>query len=114
MKIPVTNSGRTAMYVGAAMIPAGETRHFEEAEVPHHLRPKPDVTEEPAAPADKIADLSKKPAREIIEQIAQLSNEQLDRLSALEQAKGSKARSSLLSAIAEAVLQRAEGASGGA
>lgn len=111
MRIPVTNTTGVPIYVGAAMIPAGETRHFEEADIPAHLRPKAvEAAAEP--PKDALLDLSGKPAKEILSAIPDLSDEDLKRLGQLEADKGEKARKTVAAAIQEETLKRAEAAAG--
>jgi hypothetical protein len=107
--IPVTNNTKMPIYVGAAMVPAGETRLFHEHEVPVHLRPAPEVAAPEAPKADPVVELAKLPAKEIIAGLDALTNEQLDQLAAIEQVKGDKARSTVLNHISELVLKRAEG-----
>lgn len=108
MKIPVHNPSNRPMYVGASMVPAGETRHFEEHDVPHHLRPQPIEAPVVAQVApDAMGELSKEPAEKIIELVAALSSAELERLGDIEQAKGDQARRPVLNAIAEQVLKLA-------
>ena len=52
-KVSVPNNTAMPIYVGSIMIPAGETRVFNEDEVPAHLRPPaeaPVIETPPAAP----------------------------------------------------------------
>ncbi len=104
---PVSNNTAVPMYVGTAMIPPGETRHFALELLPPELRP---VEPAPAAavPVDPLAELSAQSVKAIVEQLPALSDLDLDRLGEMEQQKGGEARKKLLSAIAEAQLQRAE------
>lgn len=54
-RIPITNHGASMMYVGAVMIPAGETRVFEEGQLPPHLRsPKAPAAEPAPEPDDRL------------------------------------------------------------
>lgn len=116
--IPVENKTEMPMYVGSTMILPGETRHFEEHQVPAHLRPAA-TTAAPEVPAEDPADVA---VRELLEHtVAEvavliqerkgdgqptLSDDDLARLKAAEEA--GKARKSLLAAIAEEELRRAD------
>ena len=108
MKVPVTNNKAAPIYVGAYMIPAGETRHFEEEDVPPHLRPQPVVQPVVEEPKDPLALLAARPVKEIQAALPELKLEELERLGELEQLKGEAGRKTLLSAIAEELLKRAE------
>lgn len=105
MKIPVSNTTAMPMYVGATMIPPGETFHFDEEVVPHHLRPAP--AEEAAAdvPLDPLADILSGTVPTITAALADLTIEQIERLGDLEQA--GQARKGVLSAVSEVLLSRA-------
>jgi hypothetical protein len=107
MKIPVHNPSAMPIYVHAAMILPGETRHFDEQDVPSHMRPK---TEDAAAaviepPPDLIAQLIKLSIKDITEAFDVLSEEDLARLDELENAD--TPRKGLVAAIAEEKLRRA-------
>jgi hypothetical protein len=112
-KIPVHNTTAMPIYVGASMVPAGEIRHFDEEDVPAHLRPAAQVEELPAPPPDAIHKLvvsaSKK---EVLEAIPGLTDKDLARLGDEEQRRMTKdkpsARKEVLAAIAEEQLRRAE------
>jgi hypothetical protein len=108
-RIPVHNPTQMPIYVGATMIPAGETRHFDLEDVPHHLRPAveaaPDA--EPAPAADLVADLRKKPIKDVLDGVEVLNDADLQRLIDLETAD-EKPRKSLLTELGELQLKRAE------
>jgi hypothetical protein len=113
MKIPVTNNTKMPIYVGAYMVPAGETRHFEEHEVPEHLQPVPATPAEPEPAVDPLQDLvAQSTAEQVIAALPGLSTEDLERLGDIEQARTRDhkpaPRKSVLSAIAETLLERAE------
>lgn len=108
-KTPVHNPTKMPIYVGSTMIPAGETRHFNLEDVPHHLRPVAVAPVAEAAPVDTVAELREKPAKAIIAALAGLSDADLERLGELEQ-QAKNPRTSLLREIGEAQLQRAEDA----
>lgn len=105
-KIPVKNDTKMPMYVNATMIPPGETRHFDAADVPTHLRPAPAA--EPAAPAapDSMVALLAKSVKEIEADLPALSDEELQRLSELELTAESP-RKTLLAALDEEQMNRA-------
>lgn len=106
MKVAITNTGKNTLYVGTASIPPGETRHVDPAYLPVHMRPK---LPKPAAPlpADPLNELLAGGVKNIIAAIPGLSINDLERLGELEQKKGDGARKTLLSAIGEALLERA-------
>ena len=108
MKIPVSNTSAMPIYVGAAMIPPGETRHFDEQDVPHHLRPAPVAEAAPQAPADPLAELLKGNVAAVVAALPDLTDADVERLGELEQA--GQARKGVLSAVAEELLVRAEAA----
>lgn len=108
MKIPVHNPTAMPIYVGAAMIPPGETRHFDEQDVPLHLRPAPVEAAPVAAPADPLAELLKGNVASVVAALADLPLADLERLGELERA--GQARKGVLSAVAEELLVRAEAA----
>lgn len=103
MKIAVHNPTGMPLYVGATMVPAGETRHFDEQDVPLHLRP---ADEAPSAqdedPFNPLAALLEGTTREIVAALPDMSAEDIRQLEALEQL--GQARKGVLSAIAEALL----------
>lgn len=103
-KIPVTNTTAMPIYVGAAMIPAGETRHFDEQDVPAHLRPVAEPVAE-AVPADPLLEILAGSVASIAAALADLNDTDLARLEQAEH--DGKARKGVLVAMAEARLQRA-------
>ena len=108
MQIPVTNNTATMMYVGGALIPPGETRHFEEYEVPEHLRPAVDVPAEEAQSADPLAEvlaaLLDGNVASVVATLPEMPTADIERLGEMEQAGA--ARKGILSAIAEVLLDR--------
>lgn len=108
-RITVTNETAMPLYVGSNMVPPGETRDFPESQVPPHLRPP---AEPAAAPdeqqADLITDLAAGTVKAAIEHIPSLSLADLERLGELEQT--GQARVTLLSAISDELLKRAQDA----
>lgn len=114
MRIPVTNNTQMPIYVGAYMIPPGETRDFDESQVPAHLRPAPPAPEPEAPPAeDPLAAIREQSVADIVELLPALSDDELARLGDLEQIQANP-RKTLLAALAEEQLKRAEATAGGA
>jgi hypothetical protein len=105
MKIPVENKTKMPIYVGSYMIAPGETRHFDEEDVPEHLRPAADAPVEVAAPTDPLAELLDGNVATVIAALTDLSLEDIERIGDLEQA--GLARKGVLSAVAEELLARA-------
>ena len=117
-RINVTNPTAMPIYVGSAMIPPGETRQFDENEVPLHLRPQkaPAPPPQPAKGPDPLEALAAKPARDVIAAVPGLKDEDLGRLKKLEEARMHEdrpaPRKTVLEAIAAEVLTRAGGSQG--
>lgn len=105
MKIPVHNKSAMPIYVGAAMVLPGETRHFDEQEVPHHLRPAPVEEEQVEDTKDPLAELLLCNVKEVTAALAGLSTAEVERLGELEQT--GQARKGVLSAVGELLLTRA-------
>ncbi len=108
-KIPVTNNGAMAMYVAGLMIPPGETRHFDADLVPLHLRPAASEAEAEAPAPDPLAVLLAHSVKDIKALLPELDDATLEALGSAEQAAETP-RSTLLGAIAEEQLTRAEAA----
>lgn len=108
-RISITNETAMPLYVGSNMVPAGETRDFPESQVPPHLRPaaEPQVAPDETS-ADLVAELVAGTVKSAIEQIPALSLADLERLGELEQT--GQARVTLLSAISDELLKRAQDA----
>lgn len=111
-KVAVTNTNAMPIYVGAQMIPAGETRHFDVDQVPEHLRPAPEEAEPVAEPIDPMQALSEGKVSDITAALPALSDADLEHLGELEQTKGDAARKTLLAAIADETIKRAEAIGG--
>lgn len=105
-KIHVTNSSAMPMYVAGQMIPPGETRHFDPDQVPPHLRPAAPAPE-PEPEADPVADILGHSVKDIKEMLPALSDDELEALGDAEQ-QAETPRTTLLGAIAEEQLKRAE------
>lgn len=109
--ISVTNDGDSPRFVMGMMIPPGETRTFEEHEAPPELRP--DAEKAPEAPGDDpLLAVSALSVGKLATGLPALSDDELLRLEALEQAKD-KPRQGALAAITAERLRRAEAAAPG-
>ena len=105
MRVPIENNGQMPIYVGGVMIPPGETRHFEDDMLPPEFRAPAEVQAEPES-LDPLLAVLEGTVAQIKHGLPDLSDEELDRLEMLE-AEG-KARKTLIEAIAEERLRRAE------
>lgn len=110
MKIPVHNKTKMPIYVGAAMVLPGETRHFEEQDVPPNLRPAPVEDAPVEVPADQLAEfplieLLLGNVKEVTAALAGMTTADVEKLGELEQA--GHARKGVLSAVGEMLLNRA-------
>lgn len=106
----VSNNTASPIFVGGLMIPPGDGRDVDEI----YLEPE-DQQQETLAETDPHAalrELQKKSVKDITAQLPELSDEDLITLEAIEGEDG-KSRSTLLAAIAEVQLQRAQAKSGG-
>lgn len=112
MKVPITNRGAMPIYVASVMILPGETRHFDPEQLPPEFRPAAAPAAAETKESDSVAELARRKAAEIAGQLGSLSDEDLQRLGALEQARGGAARKSVLEAIAAEQLRRAEARAG--
>lgn len=104
-KYPVTNNTAMPIYVGALMIPPGETRHFNLDQLPPEHRPQAEV-KAPEAPPDRLAEIADFKVDLILPLLADLNAEDLARLQLLE--TEGKARKTVLEAIAAEGLRRAQ------
>lgn len=104
MQKAITNDTREPMFVAGTLIPPGETRVFTGDDIPpEHREAAPPPVEE--APKDRIAEIAEMSVKLIIAVLADLTDEELDRLKAIEE--GDKQRKTLIAAIEEAKLERA-------
>lgn len=110
-KIPIYNNTAMPIYVGGAMIPPGETRHFDIEQVPHHLRPAAPAVEEEVAP-NPLADILGHSVKDIVAMLPALHDDDLVAIGEAEQ-RAEKPRTTLLGAIAEEQLKRAEAKAAG-
>lgn len=105
MKVPITNNGKTHMAVGSTLIPPGETRHFEEQDVPHYLRPGVSAEKPVEPPVDPLVELLKGNVPSVVVALEGMLFTDIERLGDLEQQ--GQARKGVLGAIADKLLQRA-------
>lgn len=109
---PISNNGKTPVFVGGRMIPPGETVTFEAHELPPEYR-LASVNEvanvDGNDPLLALVDLS---IGKLALGLPALSEEELARLESLEEAK-EKPRAGALAAITEERLRRAERAAPG-
>lgn len=103
-RIPVTNTGDTAIYAAGVLIPPGETRMVEALQ----LMTTSAGTETPAAaPAtDSVLDLLDHSVKDIIAALPEVSDEDLDTLETAEQ--DGKTRKGVLEALAAERIRRAQ------
>lgn len=104
MKVAVSNPGKSPMYVNGVMIAGGETRHFDETELPPALRPH-GAPAAAAATADPVDELLAKPVAEILQAAATMTREEINALGEREDAKGPDARSELLAGLSREILR---------
>lgn len=103
----ITNDGSNDMVVAGRVIVPGETRHFDEHEVPLALRPAVAAPKAPPVePLDPLQRLQGEPVGVIKEALAGLEEAQLVALCRLEE-ETQRPRSTLLAAIGEEQLRRA-------
>ncbi len=102
-RVTVHNPTGMPIFVGSTMIPAGDSRDFDEQNVPEHLLPPAPAPAEapPEAAAGEIglAAMAKRPAKELLEMLPAMRAEHLAELEAIENAGAQ--RKTLLAAIAE-------------
>lgn len=109
--VPVTNTTEMPIYVGGAMVPPGETRHFPAHQVPEHLRPKAPAPARAPEP-DTVLALLDGTVADIAGALPGLSDEDLARLRQAEE--DGKTRKGVMEAITEEVLRRADARTEGA
>lgn len=111
-RINVHNTTRMPIYVGSTMIPPGDSRDFDEHDVPEHLKPAPvppappAEEEKPDQPASKLAELRAKSVEVIKAALVTLTEEELIALEAAESADETP-RKTLLEAVTAERLRRA-------
>lgn len=108
MKKPYTNETPNTIYPGGVCIPPGQTRDVDEQFHPDYAAPEP----EEAAPVDPVAQILGHSVSAIKDMLPALSDAELEALGAAEQL-ADKPRTTLLAAIAEEILTRAEKKAGG-
>jgi hypothetical protein len=95
------------MPVGSFLIPPGETRHFDEADVPHHLRPSVEVVEAPA-PVDPLAEILLGNVASVVSALDGMLIADIEKLGELERA--GQGRKGVLGPIANYLLNYAQNA----
>ena len=113
-QIPIRNPGATNLFVAGVCIPPGETRLFDAATLPPHLRPQAEAEAPATADAgadDALRQMLEHGVKDITAMLAGMSSEELAALAQAEAA--GKARKTLLGAITEEQLRRAGQALGG-
>lgn len=111
---PIHNPGPGPTWVNNVMIPEGETKVFEEAELPPHLRQPHEPKPLPTEPDDPLLELLDQPVATIVKAIEErdeqgkpvLSDDELIRLGEAE-ANG-KTRKTLMKALDEERVTRAD------
>lgn len=106
---PIKNHTRMPIYVNSAMIPPGETRHFEEADLPPEHRADL-AAPEPIKESDPLSDLLDGSVEALITALPAIGAEDLTRAEKMEE--DGKARKTALAAIAQERLRRGEEALG--
>lgn len=103
MRIPVHNPSAMPIYVGAAMILPGETRHFDEQDVPTHLRPAAAAVESASAD-DPLLALLGDSIKSVLPQLDDLPDADIARLLVLE--SDGQNRKTLVEALHKALDER--------
>lgn len=105
----IYNPGPNVQFVAGKMIPPGEGRDIDERDLPPELRDAPPEPAAPEAPSldDELQALRKGSVKEVAAALPALSHEALQRLQALE-AEAEHPRKSLLAALADEALRRAD------
>jgi len=104
MRKAIENTTLMPIFVAGVMIPSGETRHFEDDQIPpEHRDPAPQPEAEPEL--DPIGELAARNAVTVIAALPDLASDDLARLQLLE--FEGKARKTVLEAIAAEGLARA-------
>lgn len=107
--VPVTNNTKMTLWVGPYMVAPGETKILPAHHVPEHLHlGVADDADEHLSDVDQVTYLLAANATVVVNDLHNLSDEELARAKALE-VEG-KARKSVLAAIAELELSRANAA----
>lgn len=108
--IAIENKGAGPMWVAGAMIPAGEVRHFAEADLPPDYLAPP-VEAEPPEP-DALAVLLEGKVADVLAALPGLTDEELVRAAALE-TDAERPRKGVLDGLNAALLGRAAGRADG-
>lgn len=104
-QVPIKNTGSTDKFICGVCTPPGETRIFEAAELPRHLRPEAQAPVQ-AAETTPAEGLLAGAVKQILPALPGLQSAELQVLRATE-AAAERPRKSLLAAIDELLLERA-------
>lgn len=107
MRKAIENKTLMPIFVNGVMIPPGETRHFEDDQIPPEHRDEAPLPE-PEVPVDPMAELAAKNAATVLSSLESLSADDLARLQLIEME--GKARKTVLEGIAAEGLKRAQSA----
>lgn len=113
-KVPFTNPTDGYLHVGAVMVPPHDTRDVDPRLIPAKFRPKADKPADeppPPPPADPLELVRAGNVKDVTAALPGLSDEELDRIEALENAIEAP-RKGVLSAITADRLRRAAGTGG--
>lgn len=105
MRVPIENTGLMPLYVAGVMIPPGETRHFDDDQLPPEFRQPSAEAEAPPA-LDPLLDILAMKVADVEAGLPALSDMELDRLEMLE--IESHNRKGVIAAVAEERLRRGE------
>lgn len=105
-KIAYTNTGNTVAHVGGKSIPPGETREVEESMLPSFTT-APTKSAKPEPEANPLAEILAHSVKDITALLPAMSDGELAALGEAEQL-AAKPRTTLLGAIAEVMLARAD------
>jgi len=109
--VPVKNNTAMTMHVAGVLIAPGETRHLPRVHVPANLLPRTTPAAVPA-PSDPVLELLDDSVKDIVGRLPELDDEQLAAVKAAE--VDGKTRKSLMDAIAQEELRRANARADGA
>jgi len=109
----ITNDGPNTIYVGGKMIAPGEGRDIDERDLPPEHRAPAVAADEVIEPnlVELVHELRAKPVPAITAELPGLTQEALDLLNELEKASA-KPRTSLLAALGNELIARADAALG--
>ncbi|MBA1147432.1 hypothetical protein H0Z60_10225 [Ectothiorhodospiraceae bacterium WFHF3C12] len=107
MKVPYSNDKPHPVHVGGKLIMPGDTREVDESLIP---RTAPAEPVEPVDPGDPLLALLDGSVKEVTDALPGLDDDQVRQLRAAEES--GKTRSTLIAAIDETLLERAQARTG--